>query len=185
MTSTRYLQREYITLRAVEPHDLDYLYLRENDSSIWHEGATVAPYSRAIIHQYIDQYTADIYRDRQLRLIVTLNTTGERMGIADLYEYDPTHNRAGVGLYIDPQYRRQGYGREALLALCDYAFGMLHMHQLYAIARTSNTPSLSLFASCGFDRHATLHEWIYEHGQYTDAVLMQHTHSETKHTTTI
>ena len=103
MPTSRYLQREHITLRAVEPEGLDYLYLRENDSSVWHEGATVAPYSRALLHQYIEQYTADIYRDRQLRLIITLNTSGMRIGIADLYEYAPTHNRAGVGLYIDPE----------------------------------------------------------------------------------
>ncbi len=174
MTFTRYLQREHITLRAVEPDDLDYLYLIENDSSVWYEGATVAPYSRALLHQYIDQYTSDIYRDRQLRLIVTLNTTGARVGIADLYEYDPTHNRAGVGLYINPEYRRQGYGRESLNALCEYAFDLLHMHQLYAIARIGNKASISLFTACGFNRHTILHEWIREHDHYTDALIMQY-----------
>lgn len=178
MPTSRYLQREHINLRAVEPEDLDYLYLRENDSSVWHEGATVAPYSRALLHQYIEQYTADIYRDRQLRLIVTLNTSGMRIGIADLYEYAPTHNRAGVGLYIDPEYRKQGYGKEALIALCNYAFGLLHMHQLYAIARISNNASIALFSACGFTRHSVLHEWLQGYNGYEDAVMMQRYHNQ-------
>ena len=65
-----YLTGKQIELRAVEPEDLDALYRWENDSSLWIYGSTVSPFSRYLLKQYIENYTADITRDKQLRLII-------------------------------------------------------------------------------------------------------------------
>ncbi len=173
MLNTPYLQGDTVLLRAVEPEDLDFLYLCDNDASVWHDGATVAPYSRALLHEYIHQYTADIYRDRQLRLVITLAQTGERIGIADLYDYEPRHNRAGVGIYIIPAMRRHHLGCDALSALCRYAFRFLHLHQLYAMTRVDNAASRALFARCGFVQIATLPQWVYGEQGYTDVAMLQ------------
>lgn len=173
MLTDRFLQTDRTALRAVEPDDLDFLYLRENDSSAWHDGATTAPLSRSLLSRYIDHYTADIYTDRQLRLIAECCGNKQRIGIADLYDFDPTHSRAGVGIYIDPDYRRQGYGTDVLALLCEYAFGMLGMHQLFAVARTDNKASIALFTACGFDRQSLLHDWVRNGDRYCDALLMQ------------
>ena len=35
-----------IRLRAIEPEDLDLLYLIENDTRLWNVGTTNVPYSR-------------------------------------------------------------------------------------------------------------------------------------------
>ena len=63
------LQEQEIALRAVEPSDLDFIFWAENDTQAWSASATVAPMSRFMIQQYIDSYRADLYQDRQLRLI--------------------------------------------------------------------------------------------------------------------
>ena len=42
-----------MTLRAIEPEDLDLLYQIENDSNLWQVGTTNVPYSRYTLHDYI------------------------------------------------------------------------------------------------------------------------------------
>ena len=51
------LRNDIIALRALEPTDLDTLYRWENDSRLWYASDTVAPYSRAALWQYLENYT--------------------------------------------------------------------------------------------------------------------------------
>ena len=39
-----------VTLRAIEPEDLDVLYTIENDDKLWTVGSTNVPYSRYSLH---------------------------------------------------------------------------------------------------------------------------------------
>ena len=171
--SSTILQEQDILLRAVEPGDIDFMYLAENDSQAWSASATVAPMSRYMIQQYIDMYRADIYQDRQLRLIAIDATTGTRIGIADLYDFDPRNSRAGVGIYIAPNLRKQGFGGKMLTTLCRYAQEFLGIEMLYALIGTNNPASLHTFARCGFDETATLTHWLKTPQGYISAVILQ------------
>lgn len=170
-----YLQDNDIILRAVEPDDLDFLYLAENDTMAWSHSSTSAPMSRMLLQEYITQYTADIYRDRQLRLIAIHAHTGERIGIADLYDYDPRNSRAGIGIYTTPSLRGKGYGTAILSALCRYAQEFLNIHMLYAIIEESNAASRHIFTRCDFLHTATLVQWVKTPQGYSSAVMMQRT----------
>ena len=71
------LSNDKITLRAMEPSDIDLIYKWENDTSLWTVSDTVAPYSREALMLYIANCANDIYANKQLRLMVTLTATGE------------------------------------------------------------------------------------------------------------
>ena len=162
-----------ITLRAVEPTDLDFLYIAENDTRAWSASATVAPWSRLLLQQYIENYRADIYSDRQLRLIA-IDAAQRAIGIVDLYDFDPRNSRAGVGIYIAPSMRSKGYGQEALKALCFYAQMHLNINNLYAFIAEDNEASRRLFSRCGFTHTATLPHWIKSaQGTTSAAIVMQ------------
>ena len=45
------LSNDTITLRALEPTDLDMLYQWENDTALWVVSDTIAPYSRKALWQ--------------------------------------------------------------------------------------------------------------------------------------
>jgi len=162
-----------VSLRAIEPEDLDLLYRIENDTALWAVGTTNVPYSRYLLHDYVAHATADIYADRQVRLMID-NTAGQTVGIADLVSFDPTNRRAEVGLIILNEQRRQGYGSSALLQLCHYARRVLHLHQLYAYVDIHNEASLRLFRKVGFTAAVRMPDWLYDGDQYHDAWLMQH-----------
>jgi diamine N-acetyltransferase len=46
MKETNLLTGQHVSLRAMEPEDLEALYTIENDSSLWDVSSTHIPYSR-------------------------------------------------------------------------------------------------------------------------------------------
>jgi len=168
-----YLTGKQIELRAVEPEDLDALYRWENDSSLWIYGSTVSPFSRYLLKQYIENYTADITRDKQLRLIIMRKESRQVIGAIDCFDYDITNRKAAIGLLIDPDHKRQGFGRDALETFIEYAFRFLHLHQLYVHIPVCNTASIALFRTCGFHESTRLKDWIRLPQGYTDALIFQ------------
>ena len=52
-----------ISLRALEPVDVDTLYRWENDPAVWGVGLTIAPYSRKQLWDYVNNYDAGDRRD--------------------------------------------------------------------------------------------------------------------------
>lgn len=161
-----------VTLRAMEPEDLDLLYRIENDRELWSLGSTNVPYSRYALHDYMANSTGDIYTDKQVRLIIE-NEDHDTVGIADLTNFDPKHLRAEIGLVIEKPMRRQGYATAALEQLHDYALHTLHLHQVFAIVSIDNVATISLLALQGYEETARLRQWIYDGADYHDALLMQ------------
>lgn len=161
-----------ITLRALEPIDVDTLYRWENDPEVWDVGCTLAPYSRKQLWDYIDNYDGDIFSAKQLRLMIAL-PSGETVGTVDLYDFDPANSRCAVGILIAPEYRRKGYALHALGMLAGHCRRHLSLHQLYCIAGADNTPSRALFEAAGYTISGRLRSWLRTSGTYTDAYLYQ------------
>jgi len=167
------LENNILRLRAPEPEDLDLLYKWENDTAIWQNGASIVPFSRYSIEQYLIDYKHDIYADKQLRLMVTLMPSNECIGTVDLYDFDPFHRRAGVGILIDHKHRNKGYAVQVLTLLEDYAFRFLNLRQLYAIIPEKNSNSIRLFTKAGYRQTGLLEEWIASGDSFHHALIMQ------------
>ncbi len=167
------LKGKNIYLRALEPEDLDFVYIVENDEQIWQMSATQTPYSRFLIKQYLENAHKDIYEVKQLRLVICSNDHAA-LGLIDLFEYNPVHNRAGVGILIAEQENRgKGYGAEALDLIIKYGATHLHLHQLYANIAEDNATSIKLFEKCGFTKIGVKKEWNLVKNTYKDELLYQ------------
>lgn len=168
------LKGNTIYLRALEPEDLAFIYTIENDESIWEVSHTQTPYSRFLIRQYLENAHQDIYEAKQLRLAICLNGSFEAIGLIDLFDFNPQHNRAGVGILIhQDDNRSKGIGSEALELLIHYAFSSLQMHQLYANIGTDNEASLQLFTKFGFEKIGVKKQWNKVNNIYKDKALFQ------------
>lgn len=159
-----------VSLRAPEPSDLDFLYTLETAQCCGDGAYATAPVSRQMLWEYLQTYSADIFAQRQLRLIVSDGDTA--IGTADLYDFDPRDRRAYIGIGIAAAYRRQGYGRQAIEAVCRYA-SQLGLHQLAAIVPIDNDASMALFHASGFRPAGRLRSWVRRGNTYTDAIVFQ------------
>lgn len=167
------LKGNIITLRAPEPEDLDRLYLWENDTTLWPYGSTRAPLTRHQLWQYIDSYDGDIFSARQLRLMIVDNESGNAIGTADIYDFDPHDSHAKAGIFVDGNHRRKGVASEALTLLAEYAHECIGLHQLVALVRSDNNPSIALFKRAGFKSCGCLRSWIKNGHRYSDALIFQ------------
>lgn len=164
-----------VALRAVEPSDLDIIHRWENDQNIWRLSHTLTPYSRFQVEQYILNADQDIFTTKQLRLMIErIDQPGNpTIGAIDLFDFEPLHRRAGIGILIDPQHRSEGLASEALELLMAYAFETLQLHQLYCSITPDNQASLRLFQSKGFFITGTRKEWLLLGGIWTDEHFLQ------------
>ena len=110
------LKGNKVRLRAVEPEDLDLMYLVENDTELWSCGHNTVPFSYYALKQYLSENTNDLYRDRQLRFVIE-TTEGIGVGFLDFMHFDPFHLRAEVGIVVLAEQQRRGIATEALQLL--------------------------------------------------------------------
>lgn len=170
---SKLLENSYIRLRATEPEDLDILCKWENDTTLWEYGASVTPYSRFALKQYLIETKHDLYSDRQVRLMVVNSNNGRAIGAIDLYDFDPFHRRAGVGILIDSEFREMGYGLMALELLEEYAFKFLNLKQLYAIIPEKNIGSRELFTKAEYTQSGILNDWLSKGNLFENVLVMQ------------
>jgi diamine N-acetyltransferase len=171
------LENSEIILRAVEPSDLEILYQWENNVDIWGVSSTLTPFSKYNLKRFIEQSTLDIYEAKQLRLMVDLKTENgksQTIGTIDLFDFDPMHLRAGVGVLInDIDKRSNGYATQALNLLINYSFDILQLHQLYCNITSDNEPSLKLFQNVGFEIVGCKKEWRKGASAWIDEYVLQ------------
>lgn len=162
-----------VSLRALEPDDIDLLYQWENDTSLWEVSNSRAPFSRQLLSRYLQEATRDIYEQKQFRFIIQ-NVRHQPKGAIDLFDFDPYHQRAGVGIMIyNKSDRRTGYATDALKALENYCFHNLGLRQLYANISELNEASLQLFQKSGFQVTGIKKQWLRTKDGWCDEWLMQ------------
>ena len=166
-----------VLLRALEPSDIDVIYLWENDTDIWTTSSTHVPFSRYMLEQYIiSAQGVDIYTSKQLRLMVDyLHCDGGKVpvGCVDIFDYDVFNKRAGVGILMDAKYRNRGLATLAVKRLCHFAKEHLHLHQLYANVSTDNIASFAVFQKNGFEVVGIKKDWLCVNDGFKDEYMIQ------------
>ncbi len=166
------LQNETIKLRALEPEDINTLFDLENDELWWKYANRVQPYSKDLLKEYLAQAHKDIFETRQLRFTM-VNAQDQAVGFVDLFDFEPLHHRAGVGLIVSKENQRKGYGSAALELLSDYAKTHLQLHQLYVHIAEENQISIRLFEKHGFVFAGSKKDWNFYEGAYHNESIYQ------------
>lgn len=162
-----------ITLRALEPNDLELLYLWENNADVWRVSNTHTPLSKFALANYIKSNDRDIWETKEMRLIIE-DENHLPLGTVELFDFDPYHGRAGVGIIVyDASQRRKGIASEAMEIIMSYALTELGLAQLYANIAASNEPSLQLFHKLGFELVGIKKRWLKTPAGWDDEHMLQ------------
>ncbi len=162
-----------ITLRALEPEDIELLYYWENQPDIWRVSNTYAPVSRYILANYLNNATMDVWESKVLRLVIE-DPAKQAIGTIELFDFEPYHMRAGLGVVIFSQEnRRKGYALQALLLFIGYVRENLGLYQLFVNVGSDNQASLALFSKLGFETIGVKKHWTRRMNGWLDEVMMQ------------
>lgn len=162
-----FIKNDTITLRCAEPEDAELIYRWENNRDIWRVSGTHVPFTRFQIEQFL-LGNNDLFSNKQLRLMIDLNETGESIGCIDIFDYDSINLRAGIGILIDNAFRRQGFAKAALASCVEYLFHDLLLHQVYCSIDETNTESQKLFLGQGFTLCGRRKDWIRTKPRFLD-----------------
>ncbi len=162
-----------ITLRALEPEDLQFLFDTENNESFWEVSHTQTPFSKFLLKQYLENAHLDIFEAKQLRLVIQENLNKKPVGMIDLFDFNPQHKRAGIGILIHQKYQKNGFASEALQLLITYSFTHLNLHQLYANITSDNSKSIALFKKHQFKEIGVKKDWTFSNEKFKDELLFQ------------
>ena len=168
------MKYDKINLRALEPEDLELLYEWENNDTFWTISNTFSPYSKYTLKRYLKNSHKNIYETGQLRLMIDHVPDKITIGTIDIFDFDPFHKRAGIGILIaNEAYRRKGYASMSLSCLINYCFKTLQLHQLYCNILSNNCESMDLFRKKGFIQTGVKKEWIKTSDGYLDEYFFQ------------
>lgn len=162
-----------VHLRALEPEDLSLLYQWENDTELWTLSNTLAPFSKAVLERFIETSAADIFVNKQLRLMIDEVNTHQTVGTLDIFDFAPEHRRAGLGIFIEKDSRGKGYAMESILLTKKYLFEVLNVHQIFCNIMADNRISICLFQEAGFQLMGRKKDWIWSKNRFVDENMYQ------------
>ena len=143
------LKGKKVNLRPVEPWDVDKLLEWENNYQNWRVSSTMVPFSKEMMMRYIEN-AQDIYTMKQIRFIITQADNLNAIGTVDLFDYDPKHQSAGIGVLIAEEFRGKGYAKEALTLIEEYALHAVGIRNLFCTILEDNDESQKLFDKKGY-----------------------------------
>jgi diamine N-acetyltransferase len=161
-----------VYLRTLEPQDADQLLYWENDPENWKVSNTIVPFSRELIQQYVNS-AQDIYAVKQIRFMICSTDTKKSIGAIDLFDFDPRHQRMGIGILIDKNERQNGYASEALELVEVYALDQIGIRNLYFNILEDNQDSIRLFEQAGFVKIGHKKNWFNHSGKWLDELMFQ------------
>ena len=153
------IQGTSVYLRAPEQSDVELMYKWENNTKVWQVSNTIVPFSRFVLEQYLLNAHLDIFTNKQLRLFICTQQH-EAVGCIDLFDFEPLHHRAGIGIFVSEEHRNKGFADDALKTVIKYCFEVLLLKQVYCNVGGTNEASLQLFEKNKFKKIGLKKQWI-------------------------
>ena len=156
-----------IRLRPVEEHHLEFCQALFNDPKIrqvvvgWDFPASLAAQNK---------WFSSLAGDRNnIRLIIETNDE-EVIGLTGLWDIDWHNRHALTAIKLKSEGTRgKGYGRDAIMAMCAYAFFEVGLRRLWGAIIDFNVPSYKAYVGkCGWKVEGILREHIFRNGVFHD-----------------
>ena len=97
--------------------------------------------------------------------------TGTLIGDCALRVDEHEPYRAEIGFTLAREHQGRGFASEAVARVLDYAFGVLGLHRIIAIADCRNAPSVALLERLGIRREGHFLENVWFKGRWSDEYL--------------
>jgi RimJ/RimL family protein N-acetyltransferase len=163
------LKGEKVTLRSVERDDLKRLHELERDVELMLLGdGDWQPVPLAAFEKNFDKYLETEEKDW-----FVIEVDGKVIGSIGLHHKNRRDGSSQFGISIyDRAYLSQGYGREAVQLLLDWAFRVQNYRRIWLDTLATNERAIRSYRACGFVEEGRLRQHFYHDGEYVDAVLM-------------
>ena len=162
------LTGDRVVLRPLRPSDAEPLWRLRLEPLTWAQ-TTDKPLVPQTFEAFRERFDAPA-PDGVAEFAVDVD--GALVGRAVVFGVDPLARIGEVGLSLLPEHRGQGYGREVLRVLVQYAFRSRNLRRVHLQTLASNAVALAAYRAVGFVEEGRLREHAWVEGAYDDIVLM-------------
>lgn len=158
-----------VLLRAITCEDMQRQWIAENDPELFYlDGGKPRPISLEDLYRDFEQNSR-----RNDEIEFAIEADGKYIGHCGLRGFNTTTRTAELGIEIsDKAYWGQGYGRDAIRLLLDYAFTHMNMHRVHLTTHSENERAIRCYKACGFVEEGRMRQHLYVRGHYVDRVMM-------------
>lgn len=164
MPGAVFINGENVNLRTIEEEDLKFLRDNYNNPEILPNLTWEGPRN---LEQKRELFEQDISSNERIDLLITRDE--DAVGWILLIEKD--EGVAEIGISIDPEFQRNGYGTEASELIIDYAFNQLRYEKIFVRVYESNKASQRVWDKLGFVKEGELRRQIFKNGDFEDAYI--------------
>lgn len=165
------LHGERVTLRAVTREDIKTYWKFRNDVEIVLLADPLPPRPRSLEEMESDY--DELQRHPSGNPWFAIEADGKFIGQCILHNFDRAAGTCELGITIgERDYWAQGYGREVVGLLLDYAFRLLNLRKVWLTTNASNERAIRSYLACGFREEGRLREQYWIGGAYDDGIHM-------------
>ncbi|KUP22459.1 acetyltransferase [Paenibacillus sp. DMB5] len=164
------LTGERVYLRPLNREDAEVYYHMFFGEETRRLTGTQKHINKEQISAYIDRKAGD---DSGVLLLIALKENDEVIGDIAIQDMDRGNRTANLRLAIgEERHQNRGYGREALLLMLEYGFGILNLHRIELEVYTFNSRAEHVYESVGFVREGVRRQTLFYNHEYHDVVMM-------------
>ncbi|MDF3822536.1 GNAT family protein [Leptospira sp. 96542] len=164
------LRGSQVELRAWQEDDVSPLLALRNDVALQNMLiAQARPNSVERVRRWLVDKSG---REDGLFFVIAELTSQRCLGYLQLIDMHPLHGTAELGICIAPGAQGQGYGREALRLLEDYAHRMFSLRKIVLRVR-ADIPAAKFYPKIGYREVGCLRSHVHVDGQYLDVLMME------------
>jgi ribosomal-protein-alanine N-acetyltransferase len=168
---TPLLTTQRLTLRPLALRDADAMFAMLSDDETMRFWDWPALKDREAVQDVVAAQLRDVADGAAMYWAVALTPEGDAIGSCDLSDIDRHHKRAEAGFLFNRAWWGNGYAREAMLAIVDFATEDLQIERLWARFHTGNRASQRLLERLGFSREGTLRGHVVRDGARRDCEI--------------
>jgi RimJ/RimL family protein N-acetyltransferase len=161
-----------VYLRPAEKDDLERFVRWFADAEVTRYLALRAPFSLAAEERWFEQMLGSQGK-RDYHFVICLLEDDTPIGTAGLHNINGMEGNAEFGISIgEKAYWNQGYGTEALHAICDFGFGALRLERIYLQVYAPNQRARRSYEKAGFVHEGTQRHALFAEGTFWDVDVM-------------
>ncbi|MCL2532427.1 MAG: GNAT family N-acetyltransferase [Oscillospiraceae bacterium] len=163
-------ERVFLSPMNPDDYELATKWLNDSEVATWlggHRHMYSLPAERAWMEE-------NVKKQDNYQFAIVLRDGQRYIGGCGLNQFDATHRRATLGIFIgEADDRNCGYGAEALRLLVDYSFRWLGLQNIDLGVWANNTRAIRCYEKVGFREYGRRTGVILFDGEWQDEVRME------------
>jgi len=158
-----------VYLRPTTSTDIESVYLWTVKSEP--QSMSCHPYVLRTMAETVEAFKARTHTDRDEHFTICRLKDKVPVGRIHFFGLNNLNRSAELGLLVDPDERKKGYGSQAIRLLTDYLFDYRGLYKVHAQTAAFNKSAIKLLESLGFHKDGTLRSHYFYNQGFHDGLI--------------